>query len=201
MGQCYSSRDGTEWRPRSRRGNLSLKQNQVYHLNHVECQPYQGRRPRYLTHSSFLGLVPRQTSTGCSVASTSQSSMVGSNLVLHQDSLANSSPVPYWDALQEGSKTTSLRYYRPDSHQTSQKHVTTNHLLQQDTPHVEYRRGGTKRAFRSHLDYQAVRQSYLLAMSQESLLESDSALSTHSLSTEPSSSSPFHTIYTCSFFL
>ena len=190
MGQCHSGEDEEGGgRQKSRRGSLSLRQNQVYHLNHIECLPYQGRRSRYSTQSSsFLALVTRQNSAPStrqnSAPSTRQNSMAGSqpilliepgpDPVLNRDSpLASSNPV----------LARQLRRYSggvppddpPPPHHCHQNHHHQRRQslaeLQRGLSYEDYRRGGGGRAFRSYLDYQAVRQSYLLAVSQDSLLE------------------------------
>ena len=182
MGQCYSSTDGTEWRPHLRRSGLTLKQNQVYHLNHIECLPYQGRRSRYSTQSSFLGLGTRQSSTRPLVPSTCQNSVAGSTPVLHRDnSLADSDPVLNRDTSLTGSNPVLLRRHNRDSGTYRFSRQQSLCDLQPGTGPGDWRRHGAKRPFRSYLEYQAVRQSYLLAMSQENLVE-DPAESTPSLS-------------------
>ena len=190
MGQCYSDRRSRHHRPqgqrRSRRNSLSLKPNQIYHLNHIECLPYQGRRSRYSTQSSsFLALVTRQTSAARSIPSTRQSSMAGSHPVLPQDHPYPASPgvpglVLRRDSLLASSNPVLPRPHRRNSggalldefpprnhHHHHRQSLSELHPLSYE----DYRRGGGSKVFRSYLDYQAVRQSYLLAVSQDSLLE------------------------------
>ena len=209
MGQCCSSGDaGIQRRQRTRRNSLSLKQNQVYHLNHIECLPYQGRRSRYSTQSSsFLGLVTRQHSAGRSIPSTRQSSIAGSNTALRQDSiLTGSTPGLCRDSMLASSNPVLLRRHRNSlGVDPVARQLSLSDLAQQSMSYNDYRRSGVNRVFRSYLDYQAVRQSYLLAVSQESLLESTQTesvpelnpqpnQSTHSLSMEVFLALPFHLV-------
>ena len=190
MGQCYSDRGshrrGQQGQRRSRRNSLSLKPNQVYHLNHVECLPYQGRRSRYSTQSSsFLALVTRQNSAARSIPSTRQSSMVGSHPALPQDYhpysaspgvpgsvlrrdsfLASSNPVL---ARQHHRNSGGILLDVHSPHKHHRQSLSELHPHGGGLSYENYRRSGGSKMFRSYLDYQAVRQSYLLAVSQESL--------------------------------
>ena len=195
MGQCCSSGEARvtqrRRRRRSRRGSLGLmKQNQVYHLNHVECLPYQGRRSRYSTQSSsFMGLVTRQNSSyGRSVPSTRQSSLAGSNLALRRpESVAGGSNLVlrHGDPVLASSNPSLLQQHRDSAggsmadglaHQQSLRDLARGSMSYTDyhrhsrSSNSSGGRGG--RMFRSYLDYQAVRQSYLLAVSHDSLPES-----------------------------
>ena len=245
MGQCFSYHGSGGQRysqGRSQRSSLSLKQNQVYHLNHIECLPYQGRRSRYSTQSSsFLGLVTRQNSAGHSIPSTRQSSVAGSHPVLPQEHPYStpgvSNPVLHRDSLLAGSSPILARQHYRNSGGASldelaarnNNHHHNHHqhrqsLLELHPDHEggggsggggggggglsydDFRRGGGNRMFRSYLDYQAARQSYLLAVSQDNLLDTGTpppprpqsrqeqlflqAESTHSLSMEVFLSSP-----------
>ena len=185
MGQCFLGRasGGSQGQQKPRRGSLSLRQNhQVYHLNHIECLPYQGRRSRYSTQSSsFLGLMTRQNSAAHSTVSTRQNSMTGSQPVLLQDSdlalnrdspLAGSNPVLAHKQQQQQRRHSGVvgsdDVAGGSPHQLRRRSLAE---LQRGLSYEDYRRSGCGRVFRSYLDYQAVRQSYLQAVSQESLLE------------------------------
>lgn len=180
-------------RPRSQRNSLNLKQSQVYHLNHIECHPYQGRRSRYSTQSSsFLALVMRPNSANRSIPSTQRSSMAGSHLALRQDSLAGSNPALHQDALASSNPVLRLNSAILSDSLARQQSLSD---LQHGTSPNEYRRNRGGRLFRSYLDWQAVRQSYLQAVSQESLLESEQqSQSSLSLSTEVFLSLPLHLV-------
>ena len=176
------------------RNSLRLKQSQVYHLNHIECLPYRGRRSCcYSTHSSSLhGLVTGQ----------GQSSLSGSPLVPLPDSLSSSNPILHRD--------TSLARSNPVLLRRHQRNPTADPFSRQqslsDLPHGmsyndHYRSGMNPAVFRAYLDYQAVRrQSYLLAVSQECLLESDQQQQcpesphNNSLSTEAFLALPLHLV-------
>lgn len=241
MGQCFSDRGSgrrQHSQGRSRRSSLSLKQNQVYHLGHIECLPYQGRRSRYSTQSSsFLALVARQDSASRSIPSTRQSSVAGSHPVLPQEHPYStprvSSPVLHRDSLRAGSSPILARqHYRNSGVASLNEFAAQNnhHHHQQSLSELhpdhgggggsggggeggglgydDFRRGGGNRMFRSYLDYQAARQSYLLAVSQDNLLDVGTpqpprpqsrqeqlflqAESTHSLSMEIFLSLPLH---------
>ena len=176
MGQvcghgCDPDEEQGSRRPHSRRNSMSVKQNQVYHLDHVECHPYQGQRSRYSIQStSFLGLLTRR---GSSNNSTRQNSVSGSHVALRQDSLASSRSVLHQDASLTSSNPTLRHQYQDTGVLLSDPLARQPSLseLQHGMSYDEYRRSGVNRVFRSYLDYQAVRQSYLLAMSDEDSLE------------------------------
>ena len=99
-----------------------------------------------------------------------QDSVTGSTPILHQDSMTSSNPGLRRDSAILASPPVARQQSLSDLHH--------------GMSYNEYRCSGVNRVFRSYLDYQAVRQSYLLAVSQESLLESETPnQSTQSLST------------------
>ena len=184
MGQVcgcgrYPDQEPVQWSPRSRRDSINLKPNQVYHLSHVECHPYQGRRSRYSTQSaSILGLLTRR---GSSNRSTHQSSVDGSHGALRQDSLASSSSVPHRDTSEIISNPIPLCRYQDPGAFASDPLARQPSLseLQHGMSYDEFRRSGVNRVFRSYLDYQAVRQSYLLAMYDEGQVDSEPSEDQH----------------------
>jgi hypothetical protein len=169
---CNADEDRAQRRPHSRRNSFSLNKNQVYHLNHVECHPYQGRRSRYSIQStSFLGLLTRRSSSN---RSTHHGSVAGSHGVQHQDSLASPSSALHRDTSETSSNPILLHQHQDSGAVVSDPLARQPSLseLQHGMSYDEFRRSGVNRVFRSYLDYQAVRQSYLLAMYDESLLDS-----------------------------
>ena len=110
-----------------------------------------------------------------------QDSVTGSTPILHQDSMTSSNPGLRRDSAILASPPVARQQSLSDLHH--------------GMSYNDYRCSGVNRVFRSYLDYQAVRQSYLLAVSQESLLESETPnQSTQSLSTAGLLSLPLHVV-------
>lgn len=176
---------------RQRSQSNTLKGNQIYYLNHVECQPYQGQRSRYpLSSASFLALVTKKSSSVRHI-SPQHSSMaesrrtyhlVHSTRTLRTNSMTSSNPALHRDP---------AMVTEPPIHQRSMGD------LQRAISCIEYRRKSAKRPFRSAADAQTVRKSYLLAVSHESFFDSadqQQAYTTQSLSMEVFLSLPFHLV-------
>lgn len=194
MGQacsvgCCVNEKRVQLRPRSQ--SNTPKGNQLYYLNHVECRPYQARRSRYsLSSASFLALVTKKNSSIRRI-SPQHSSMaesrrtyrqVHSTRALRTNSMASSNPALHRDP---------AMVTDPPIHQRSMSD------LQRAISCIEYRRKSVNRQYRSAADVQAVRKSYLLAVSHESFFDSadqQQAYATQSLSMEVFLSLPFHLV-------